>query len=83
MKVHRTAFVPFIFAVVCLLAAPGASAQEGTGLTRDVLKTIQSSVKLDAQTRALMNAMTNNDVRSRRWGTIRCRHRGRRRKQDW
>ena len=64
MKVHRTAFVPFILAVALTLAAPAAFAQESTGLTKDVLKTLQASVKLDAQTRALMNAITNNDVRS-------------------
>jgi bleomycin hydrolase len=44
-------------------ACPNAFAEKSSGLTPDVLKKLQASFKLDAQARALMNAITNNDVK--------------------
>ncbi len=64
MKVLRLAFVPAVLLFVLLLAAAPAFAQKGPALTPEVLKEIQSSFTLDAQTRALMNAITSNDIKS-------------------
>jgi len=64
MKARRAAFIPAILLFALLLVSPAAFAQKGPALTPEVLKEIQGSFKLDAQTRALMNAITNNDVKS-------------------
>jgi len=64
MKAQRAILVPFVFLFALMLASPGAFAQKGAALTPEVLKELQASFKLDAGTRALMNAITNNDVKS-------------------
>jgi bleomycin hydrolase len=64
MKVHRAASVPFIIPCVLLAAFAGAFAEKPAGLTPEVLKQLRASVKMDSETRAVMNAVTNNDVKS-------------------
>lgn len=60
MKSHRIVFVLALAAAFLALAAAGTLAQKGTALTPEVLKEIQASFTMDAQSRAVMNAITNN-----------------------
>jgi bleomycin hydrolase len=62
MKIHRASAAAAAFLLVSMLAFGGAYAQKAA-LTDDVLKQLQGSFKMDAQTRALMNAVTNNELR--------------------
>ena len=52
-------------AAACLLAlaTPSSLAQEGA-LSADLIEQIQSTFQMDAHTRAVYNAITNNDVKS-------------------
>ena len=55
--------IPAIF-VLCVWAATAVfAADPPSGLTNDQLKTLMQSVKMDAPTRAAMNAVANNDIR--------------------
>jgi bleomycin hydrolase len=64
MKVDRTPFAVVLLVVALSLAATGVFAKEPTSaLTPEVLKELRASFTLDAETRALMNAVTNNDVK--------------------
>ena len=55
-----------ILLLILLMVSPvaiwGKSSSEG-GLTSDVIREVCQSFKLDATTRALMNALTNNDIK--------------------
>jgi bleomycin hydrolase len=62
MKIHRVSAAAAAFLLVSMLAFGGAYAQKAA-LTDDVLKQLRGSFKMDAQTRALMNAVTNNELR--------------------
>jgi bleomycin hydrolase len=64
MKGHRAIFVTAAVSLALLLASQAAFAQKGPALTPEVLKELRASFTLDAQTRALMNAITNNDLKS-------------------
>ena len=76
MKALRRALVPAVLLGVLLIAAAEpAFAQKGPALTPEVLKEIQSSFKMDAQTRALMNAITSNDIKSLEYQEDRIRRR--------
>lgn len=49
--------------VLVMLATPAFGQQEGA-LTEDLMQSLRSSVTMDAPTKAMMNAITKNDVRS-------------------
>ncbi len=64
MKAYRVVFASIVLLAVLMLFSPGVFAETPGGLTPGVLKELQASCKLDASTRALMNAITANDVKS-------------------
>jgi bleomycin hydrolase len=64
MKCNRALFAAVISLVVAAAACPVALAEKPTGLSPEVIKELRASCTIDASTRALMNAITNNDVKS-------------------
>jgi bleomycin hydrolase len=65
MKVRLVSKVVLLFAFAVMVVSQGAfAAQPAAGLTPELIKELQASFKTDAGTRALMNAITNNDVKS-------------------
>jgi bleomycin hydrolase len=64
MKVHAMPVATALVALCVMLAAPCAFAQKSAGLTPEVLAQLEASFKLDERTRALMNAVSNNDAKS-------------------
>ena len=64
MKSHRAASA-FAACLVALAASTAAFAEQTeTGIAADVLAKLERSFALDAQNRALMNAVTANDAKS-------------------
>jgi bleomycin hydrolase len=63
MRIYRVPVAAAMLLLILSAACPSAFAEKSSGLTPEVLKELQASFKLDAQTRALMNAITNNDVK--------------------
>ena len=64
MKLHVAARIALVSMSVLVLACQCAFAQKPQAIAPEILKQLQTSFKLDAQTRALMNAITNNDTKS-------------------
>jgi len=57
-------FALLLLLVVCLAGDIAAAEKAPAGLSPEIVKQLKSSFALDAGTRALMNAVTNNDVKS-------------------
>lgn len=63
MKPFRAALLAAVLAAA-IAASAASRAQAQTGIAPEVLKDLGRSLTLDAQTRALMNALTSNDAKS-------------------
>ena len=65
MRLRFVGTVATLVAVAAFVAGALAAAEKApAGLSPEVIKQLKSSIALDAGTRALMNAVTNNDVKS-------------------
>ena len=63
MNARRAVLVAIIVCAGAVAVSSAAFADKPMGLSPEVLKDLRASCPLDASTRALMNAITNNDVR--------------------
>ena len=61
-QVKRSILLLGIFLMISSVVIRAESSNEG-GLTPDVVRQIRQSFKMDTPTRALMNALTNNDIK--------------------
>lgn len=61
-RFQKFAFLVLILVMGSSVRAAGKSEREG-GLTPDVIRDVRQSFKMDTSTRALMNALTNNEIK--------------------
>ena len=64
MGIHRRSTLTVIIIAMAVLVFSTAFAGNARGLGRDTIRELRESFKLDTEARALMNAVSNNDLKS-------------------